>query len=319
MPVQLASALGYVLAAIAAGLALYYWRKSAGLYSLLVESANRHEELRQRGATVEQALHKTEEKLKQNREQAARLTEGLDQAREKTAELTSRIEAKEHEIRLKTEKLELQKGHLEKQLTKAQDMLRIAEEQRLAAQAQLVERDGQTSAALRDVREKAQATARELAAKEQGWLQHQAETEREKAALLKKLSAADPVEMRKLKRKLAQYDRLYASMKGLREMSEERNRNWEVALRKLSAFILVDGGRVQTETALPQAIGPLVGQALQAIGAQLIDDESTEGEGASRAESMDAEDLLPVVDNAQSHAAPGSLVAGLSLDENGNV
>jgi len=93
--------------------------------------------------------------------------------------------------------------------------------------------------------------------------------------------------LRRLRRKVAQYDRLYSSMKGLREMSEERNRNWEVALGRLASWILEEKG-VQH---LPQAIGPLVGQAMQLIGAQLIDDQEIMAprEGGELAAHMDPE------------------------------
>ncbi len=257
MPANIAPALGFVALAITGGLAVYYWRRAASLYSLLVEGANRFEELRHRNAQLEQVSVKAEEKFKQHRETTTRLTENMEDARAKAAELTRKLEAKEHETRLVSEKLELQKGHLEKQLTKTHDMLRVAEEQR-----------------------------GDFFLKEKEWQAKVIELEKNKADVETRSKAMDPAELRKLKRKIAQYDRLYSSMKGLREMSEERNRNWEVALRKLSLWILAEQGQTRPDLAqLP--IGPLVAKAMQTIGAQLID-EPENAFGAEAAESMDA-------------------------------
>lgn len=273
MPANIAPALGFVALAITGGLAVYYWRRSTSLYSLLVEGANRFEELRHRNAQLEGIGAKAEEKFKQHRETAQSLTAAVEESRLKAAELTRKLEAKEHEARLISEKLELQKGHLEKQLTKTQEMLRVAEEQR-----------------------------GEHFLKEKEWQAKAIELEKGKADFEQKAKALDPGELRKLKRKIAQYDRLYSSMKGLREMSEERNRNWEVALRKLSLWVLAEEGETRPDLAqLP--IGPLVAKSLQAIGAQLID-ESEKGFGAEQTESMDAPEGDEPEAEAQGDEAP---------------
>lgn len=287
MTYSLATAL--VLMFVTATLAVYYWRRSAGLYSLLVEGANRFEEMRQRNATLEQAMEKAEERFKQHRESQARLERAVAEARDKTVELTRRVETKEHETRLVSEKLELQKGHLEKQLAKAEAQIARFDQTRQELEIELMQ-----------ARQAAEAAEAELTLKERDWRSRQAEADREKVALEKRNKAGDPVEMKRLKRKIAQYDRLYASMKGLREMTEERNRNWEVALRKLSGWIIKENG-VPTTDVETRDIGPLVGQALSAIGAQLIDDNEIPSSpiGASFAESMDADDLIGPEDNVE--------------------
>jgi myosin heavy subunit len=304
LPPNLLPALGYILAAIAGGFALYYWRRAGGFYDLLVEGANRFEELRQRGQQLESALAKAEARLKQHKETAQSLERAVDETRGQAAELAKKLEAKEHEVRYVAEKLELQKGHLEKQLAKAAEQLQTdggarqeTEARHSAALAETRQRASQRerelSDRLRDVNAKLESAEKRLAAETAS-----------RAVLEKRVSDADPVEMQRLKRKVAQFDRLYSSMKGLREMADERNRNWEVALRKLSAWIIKQrsGGRAG---ALPEAIGPLVGQALQVIGAQLIDD--AEIMAAPRRDESETDESgdqhLDGVDNAES-AAP---------------
>lgn len=306
IPASLIPAIGYILATILAGLALYYWRRSTSLYTLLVDGANRYEELRQRNGQLEQLTLQGDEKLKVQREQAQRLEKGLDDARQKTADLIRRLEAKEHEVKFVSEKLELQKGHLEKQLAKAEERLRNAEEQQadLTSKLQRIGREGeqrlqvaQQEAALREGDLKARV--RELDSRLQA-------IQKERDDLSQRLKSADPVEMRKIKRKLAQYARLYAGMKGQREMVEERNRNWEVALRRLSAWILRETSGPLAD--IPEGIGPLVGQALTVVGSQLVhDSESWSPAGhraaATPADSMDDPGLLPDDADLDSDAA----------------
>ena len=80
-------------------------------------------------------------------------------------------------------------------------------------------------------------------------------------AILKKV---DPGENRKNKRKAKQMEQLYNSMKGLKELTEERNNNWEVALAKLSNHVL---GRAQGSKG---NIGDTVGSALEKIGTRKL-------------------------------------------------
>ena len=91
-------------------------------------------------------------------------------------------------------------------------------------------------------------------------------------------------EAQALKRKLAQIERLYAGMKGLRELAEERNNNLETAVRKLATHTLQSLRSNKSED-LPTTLGPLVGGALELIGAELIDD----GENMDFSGPVDAE------------------------------
>lgn len=66
------------------------------------------------------------------------------------------------------------------------------------------------------------------------------------------------------------------SMKGLREMADERNKNWEVALAKLSKWILRNSDSKLAKSDNTN-IGPMVGEALEIIGAKLVHDEFAAG------------------------------------------
>lgn len=292
MAVNLLPAAAMGMAAIASGVAIYQWRRATGLYSLLVEGANRYEELRQRGASLEQLNKQNEDQYRKQCEANKRINQSLDEARSQTATLTQRLEQKTHEIHVVTEKLELQKKHLERQLAKAEEQLGVAEQQRLAAVERTTAVEQQLSDLRRTSSEEKSALKQELSLRDKDWQARLYEAEKAKLSAEKTAKSGDPLELKRFKRKVAQYERLYASMKGLRELSEERNRNWEVALTKLSAWILEEKGIVP----VPTAIGPLVGTALQSIGAQLITDiESDSREGGEARiheipDPMEAED-----------------------------
>lgn len=89
--------------------------------------------------------------------------------------------------------------------------------------------------------------------------------------LQKEAGLVKPEELRRWHAKVARLEQLYASMKGLREMAEERNQNWETALRYFAQHIL---GTQSTEAS--DSIGALVGAALEKIGATLVDDDAQE-------------------------------------------
>lgn len=284
MPANVIQASGYIIGVICGGVGLYYWQRSASLYSLLVEGANRFEEIRQRNSLLEKTLTKAEAKFSQHKDQVSRLDKGIDEARGRASELLKKLEAREHESRLNAEKFDLQRNYFETQMHKFQDQLKVSDASRLMLESALDKSANELKYQSAVVSEEQALKIKDLELKLKG--KEAAFNELENRA-----KQGDPDEMRKLRRKIAQYDRLYGSMRGLKEMTEERNRNWEVALRKLSVHILSERGLKEHE--IPKTIGPIVAEALQAIGTQLIDDNEDELEqsGATGSTSMDfAED-----------------------------
>jgi hypothetical protein len=80
-------------------------------------------------------------------------------------------------------------------------------------------------------------------------------------------------------------------MKSLRDMAEERNRNWETALKTLATWILSSSNVARPhDPILLKPIGPLVGEALQRIGGSLLDVDAAE-ELHSEQQTIAAADL----------------------------
>jgi len=99
----------------------------------------------------------------------------------------------------------------------------------------------------------------------------------ELAALQSKLAAAEaelkqgnPEDVKRLKKKVAQLEHLLTSMRGLKEMAEERNQNWEVALKILAKEQMrTRGVKLQGN----ESLGLLVSSALELLGTELVQED----------------------------------------------
>ncbi|MBP9706635.1 MAG: hypothetical protein KBD78_03265 [Oligoflexales bacterium] len=81
----------------------------------------------------------------------------------------------------------------------------------------------------------------------------------------------NPKEFSKYKRQHQNYAHLYNSMKGLKEMAEERSANFELASRALSTWILAEK-EIKPSS---EQLGALVTQALESIGVAMVQDAFT--------------------------------------------
>jgi hypothetical protein len=91
-----------------------------------------------------------------------------------------------------------------------------------------------------------------------------------------------------LRRRSTHNETLFHSMRGLREMSDERSQNWEVALKKMATWILTSSPlALPNDPVLSQSIGPVVGEALSRIGSSLVE-FSAEDELAAERQALRA-------------------------------
>lgn len=82
----------------------------------------------------------------------------------------------------------------------------------------------------------------------------------------------NPRDFDTLRRKVSQYELLYNGMKSQRDMVDERNKNWESALERLTVWILTKSSvAIENDPVLAKGIGPMVGEALGRIGLSLMD------------------------------------------------
>jgi chromosome segregation ATPase len=266
-------------------LALYFYRQLKNLNLVLREGAKGFEALQQRlkfkDSESMNLLTKLQALEEASREQAARLrslaheNQNLKQGKDsqiqnwdrKIADVTAQ---RDHAMAM-AEKIN---ADLSQQLAQqAQDLSRLQERyQSLAESSQSSLRDvestsvqqmGQLKAELVSARRELHKTTKELQ-QYKGYL------------------GSNPKDYDTLRRRLGHAQTLYHSMKSLRELADERNQNWESALRQLAQWIVENhkDSSVQHREVAAKSIGPLVGQALELIGSEIQTPQSP-NEGAS--------------------------------------
>lgn len=250
--------LGFALAALSLAWAFIGQRKIASLEALLHEAAQRF----QLGKEAYQKLQAEQQKLQEEdsirRQTSQNLEKGLEEARKKFQQLKLEQETALLSMHEQMRSIELKKEHLEEENRELMQQLREAEQLKSASLKEL------RSASLEsDMKLKAETA--HLRQQLDEWRQkaHVLENENRKMKVI--FTKVDPAESNRNRVKAKEMERLFQSMKGLRELAEERNQNLEVAVRKMAAYI--------THKPENTSLGPMVGEALESIGARLVEDE----------------------------------------------
>jgi chromosome segregation ATPase len=273
---------GFVLAALMALLAFICWRKAAGYFALLMESSSRLESFREQLRSSEAEYANKIKQSESTRDQNAKLEKQVTSLKSKFDYEQKKLELRIQELTDEKARAALQTDHLRSQVEAISTQLREAEGDLREAQnkvsyavnqaekkiqTDLEQRDKQLSEAKAKIRdlERSLKTSEDKQQKNAD----QAAAERVRVAA----TAVDPEKLLEQQRKTAHFESLYRSMRGLREMADERNKNWEVALRKLAIAVL--SAKRPVRELQDKSIGPLVGEALDLLGERLIDDEFT--------------------------------------------
>lgn len=263
---------GFALAGVLAVMVFMTQRQVASLKALLMEAAKRFELGKKNLDKLEADLKEARDKMEGDRVNHLKLNTSLEESRIKYAAQTRDIILLKSQYENEKRKMATTVEHLNEQVRALTSQLAEADAARadaLALANKRVEEDqkrvraSQAESQLKKAQEELMA-ARKLAREQQD------ELERARAVLKK----YDPMEFKKLRQRVTSLEQLFLSMRGLKEMAEERADNWEVALRKMAAHIVGDGSRATA------SIGPLVGAALEKIGEELIHHDPKDEEHA---------------------------------------
>lgn len=262
-----------ILGAIVALLAVYAvitrknWLEAK---ALLADTTIRYEAALQQTQKSEQGTKAQKDLIEKLRVQAQKAERAADEIKNRSSDGKLEI------IRLKTEheesfkKLESNREHLLEQVSVLTQQLSEAVREKklyseeLSTLTRETEKMGQAMS--ESLRNQLSEVKNELAAAKRERSNAQAALEKFKT----ESGLVKPEELKRWQAKVARLEQLYASMKGLREMAEERNENWETALRFFAIHIL---GQSQSSSG-DTSIGALVGEALEKIGATLVDDDA---------------------------------------------
>ena len=287
--------LGYAVAFISLIYAMTSKKRLENLNALLSEAAERYQTARSDAQAAEVKLQKS---------------------RKDTADISARLTQLEKQKATKEQQLStLQKDH-DKALEEVNEKLARLTDHSQAQQKALAE---QLSEAIRDKHQaleqlnklssqKTNLSPKELKELESKLSQLSEEYKRIKSELNKAqhligkqnevLKVANPKIVRKIQAKVSKLETLYASMKGLKDMSEERNQNWETALRYMAAHI------TQKDVDLTAPMGAVVGPALEMLGKQLVVDDEHNGQN----ESTDHEDIMSAPEQSAKDVTPAETI-----------
>ncbi|MES2745472.1 MAG: hypothetical protein V4655_08590 [Bdellovibrionota bacterium] len=273
-----------LLGAIAAvlGVTAFIMRKNwLETKALLADTTIRYEAALQQFQKSENGSRSSKEQIEKFRQQAQKAEKTAEELKGRSQE--GRLES----VRLKTElegiqaKFDSQKEHLLEQITVLTSQLSENVREKKAALDEANTLRLQMDDKAREQSEGLRIQLNELhgklveAKRDRSSLQTQIDKLKNETGLVK------PEELRRWQLKVARLEQLYASMKGLREMAEERNENWETALRYFAAHVL---GR-KMDALQGASIGALVGEALEKIGATLVNDDEEQAAPYAKAEA----------------------------------
>ena len=261
---------GWIVAGVGIVCAVIAQKGRSDAQTMLEEASNRLDKDRKAHAELQELLNETSASAEQHRNSLRKVEAGLEQARVKYAMLDKEKLEVQDKLQDELRQLELKATHLREENQVLKDQLveadRLNASQTKDLEAALLKYDDNNLEASNKRIKELEASLSSLT-EERNIFRKTAITQEKSVAKLKRfIKTIDPEGAKKYKRKARHSDQLYQSMKGLKELQEERNQNLEVALRQLSHFVL--GNR---DTNSP--FGELVGAALEKAGGVLQKDE----------------------------------------------
>ena len=274
---ELLHTLSALIAVIGFAAAVIARRRSTELQALLINASNRYEQLKSTNTRNEQGLKDQKDNKEKNKKKILKFEKALTEARAQLAAQENTAAEEKESLEIKLKRVQLNNDHLKEETTALVNQLKEAQSNKKQA---ISDQKENTQQAITETQKQLSQTEEELKkaiAKVKELYRTNKKLKHNEENLKKILRKVDPTENRKNKNRAEKMEQLYTTMKGLRDMSEERNLNWELALRKLSSHILQIPDQPKDAK-----IGELVGKALEFIGTEIL----TEKEESQLEESI---------------------------------
>ncbi len=288
---ELIPMIAYIFAFAGLVFAFYSRNRLAQSQAVLADVSSRLEALTKQNKQLEQGLRNAQENADKYRQQSAQSDKQVDDLKQKLSDRTvewNKLKSEREDVQkrflLQREHLDEQVQVLTQQLSEAIREKKIVQDENSRLQKEGDEKSRQAMEILRQqVREAQQQTQQVRREKQQ--IESQLARAKEETPRVK------PEDLQRYKQKVVRLEQLYGSMRGLRELAEERNKNWETALRYFAGHILEKPLDAELQT---QSIGRLVGEALEKIGASLVIETRAEAAAAEAAAVAAAADHSPI-------------------------
>jgi|GEM_PF-1500699 len=269
-----------IAALIFLALAIYSRNRLAQNQAILVDVSSRLEAVTKQNKQIEQQIRSAQENADKYRQQSNQSDKQLEDVKQKLAERSAEWNKLKSEREDVQKRALLQREHLEEQVEVLTTQLSESVKEKKAAHDEILklQKDGDEKARqqLETIRLQLRETQQQVqqAKRETKQLESQLTRAKEEAPTVK------PEDLQRYKQKVARLEQLYNSMRGLRELAEERNKNWETALRYFAGHLLQKPLDAELQN---QSIGRLVGEALEKIGATLVIETKAEAAAAEAA------------------------------------
>lgn len=268
------------LATVAFATAFHFWQRSRNISALLMEGAKGYEELRHKNNRLEKAILSFENQLAELRRSDDQSRRNLTHVSSNAAKVEQEHIERTRDLERKLRNVELQRDHI----LNAHDALQTKYDTATLKIDELTSASETWTKERRDLKKNLDDVGAQTIVKLKAELNQERQRNQDLNAELKQLKSRDvinPKDFDALRRRASHYERLYAGMKGLRDMVDERNKNWEDALEKLARWVLTSSSVAQpNDPILASGIGPVVGEALERIGLTLleVDDQRPDSE-----------------------------------------
>jgi chromosome segregation ATPase len=247
---------------------------------VLADVSSRLEALSKQNKQLEQGLRGAHENADKYRQQSVQTDKQLEDAKHRLAERTvewNKLKSEREDVQ---KRFLLQREHLDEQLeVLTQQLSEAIRDKKLVMDENVkLHKDGEEK-----TRQQLEILRQQLREAQLQTQQIRREKQQMEALLAKAREEAPrikPEELQRYKQKVTRLEQLYGSMRGLRELAEERNKNWETALRYFAGHILLKPLDTELQS---QSIGRLVGEALEKIGASLVIETKAEAAAAEAA------------------------------------
>lgn len=267
----------FTLALFSTAAAFLYFRRASQLKNLLLEGGRLYDELQQTLGHKKARVSAMESELTGLRIDCHKARTAYLEATTREAAQTSEFLHTQTTLERRLSNAELQRDHIlarYEAMQAAQDhSFQSERDKTIQITREAAEKNERIHAENSDLRRRVNELEREL-------------------NQLKLIPSVDPRAFETVRRRATHNEQLFHSMKSLRDMADERNKNWESALRALSTWILTTGPLAKpNDPILTESIGPIVGEALQRIGGRLISDDEA-GERAAEKRAMEIPDSV---------------------------
>lgn len=287
MDIAVLTVIGFIGAALATGLAGYFWREISVLSEEIQAKATELLDSQDQVNIANTAIEDLTEQLKDKSDAITRAQRDIQRVQAEVQDLTACHSEEVSQLTRENRKLDNLSQHLkeqseafERQITELEHGRKLLAEQTNKLDQQITEYDRKLRMAKDEAAREAQRTIDELTRKNKALTDKLAAAEEAAAQ-------ADPQIIRSLKRKVAQYGHFVLAARTQKQMLEERNQNWEKALMLMGKWIINTDPKLKADEIT--GLGPVVGTALEVVGVQLVEDEFSALSVEAKAADGDAE------------------------------